>query len=157
MATKSVIITTFLILLSIISISQKTEKYILIDSAKGRGYEVDKGTLIKIQTDSTDYSGSLQNVDDNGIVVDSIFYNWNDINTLNFEDKSIFQMWTKVSLLTFVSNTILTIFGVATDNGDGFLGLFFAIITIPMLLLSALFLAIGAIFMKKGRTIKYKK
>jgi len=54
-------------------------------------------------------------------------------------------------------NAILTTLMVVTDSGDGFVGLVYVIITIPLLIISLLFLLVGLIFKKFGRTINYKK
>lgn len=137
--------------------SQQADKFILVDSTKNRGYEVDKGTKIKIKTDSVGYYGSLEDVTDEGIVINNLHLSWHEINSITFEDKTIFKKWGGVALLTFIPNIILTTLGIATDNGDGFVGVIFIVITIPMLLLSILFFLIGFIFSKKGRTIIYKK
>lgn len=91
---KHIVIIIFLLLNTII-FSQQADKFILIDSTKNKGYEVDKGTFIKVQTDSIGYFGSLQNVTDEGVVVDNYHIKWNEIKSLTFEDKKIFDKWKK--------------------------------------------------------------
>ncbi|MBN2664000.1 MAG: hypothetical protein JXR68_10155, partial [Bacteroidales bacterium] len=137
--------------------SQQADKFILVDSSKNRGYEIDKGTNIKVKTDSIGYYGSLEDVTDEGIVLNNIHLSWEQINSITFEDKTIFKKWKNVALLTLITNIILTTIGIITDNGDGFIGLIYIIITLPMLFLSISFLLIGLVFSKKGTTIKYKK
>lgn len=153
---KHIVIIIFLLLNTII-FSQQADKFILIDSTKNKGYEVDKGTFIKVQTDSIGYFGSLQNVTDEGVVVDNYHIKWNEIKSLTFEDKKIFDKWKKITLFSVIINFLLTTIAVIEDgNKSGFVFLVFFVITIPLLMLSLSFLIIGKILSKIGRTIKYK-
>ena len=92
MKNKTIIILLFSIIFSINSLAQQADKFILVDTLQSRGYEVEKGATVKVKTDSIGYFGALNNVTDDGIVINNTYISWDEIVSIKFEDRGLFDM-----------------------------------------------------------------
>ncbi len=157
MKIKSSLLLTIFIFLTLFAHSQQAQKFVLIDSAKGRGYEIEKGEVIKLKTDSIGYLGELKQVTKEYVTIGTSKIYWEDINSITFQDKEILKTWKKITFFSILANIAISSIAFADSYGSGYAGMIFLFITIPFFILSGIFMLWGYLLYKKGRTIKYKK
>jgi len=154
---KKAILIISAIIFSLNLFCQETKQFELVDTLKNRAFDVKQGAEIKVKTDDTLYKGNINDLNDNYVLIDSTKVDWKNIESIRFKDKETLNYWLKIAGITVLTNIVFSTFAYIIDgNQDGFGGLIFLLISLPLLIISALIALIGLILYKKGRTIKYK-
>lgn len=156
MKAKKILFIISFIFVSISLFSQEAEKFTLVDTINSRAYEVQKEAIVKVQTDGSGYIGQLDSVTDEMLVVEGQNVPWADVESINFEDKTILKRWKNFVYITLGVNLIFTTAILLSPDSDGYNGMVIFLVTIPLLFISALFALIGFVLFKRGRTINYK-
>lgn len=152
---KKIIIFLGFIFFASIGFSQEASKIVLIDSVKGHVYEIKKGKEVTIKTDSIIYKGSLNEINKDEIVLENYHIKWSDVKYFKFRDEERLHVLMKITGIALLTNVVLTIIALIPDS-DGFGGMVFLLLTLPVLAITAIFALIGYLIYLNGRKIKYK-